>query len=164
MPCGRFQNVAQRRDERVDAAAEILQVDEQDVEAVHHYCGRPAYFAIEAEHRDAVQRIEKIGRFDHVVLLVAAQPVLRPESSGQLEFGQGDEGVERMRQVGGHRSGVGEQRDPLANQWAAQNRVGEQAVDAELDGTGHGVGLCSVSKKLWRRWKSGWAAQWVSAQ
>ena len=160
----RFEHVAQRGDEGVDAAAEVLQVDEQDVEGFHHRGGRPAHFAVEAEDGNAELRVEEIRRFDHVVLLVAAQAVLRAEGGGQLEVGQGGEGVERMRQVGRHRSRVGEQGDAAAGQRAAQGGVGEQAVDAELNGTGHGVGLCSVSEKLWRRWKSGWAAQWLSAQ
>jgi hypothetical protein len=39
-----------------------------------------------------------------------------------------------MGEVGGHRSRVGEQGDALAGQRAAQGGVGEQAVDAELEG------------------------------
>ena len=61
-----------------------LQVDQQNVEAVHHRIGRPAHLPVQAEHRDAVQRVLEIRRFDHVVLLVAAQPVLRPEGGGEV--------------------------------------------------------------------------------
>jgi hypothetical protein len=50
--------------------------------------------------------------------------VLRAEGGGQLEVGQGGEGVERMRQVGGDRGRVGEQGDALAGQRAAQGGVG----------------------------------------
>ena len=159
---GGFEHVAQRGDEGVDAAAEILQVDEQDVEAVHHRGGRPAHFAVEAEDGNAELRVEEIRRFDHVVLLVAAQAVLRAEGGAQLDVGQGGEGVERMRQVGGDRGRVGEQGDALAGQRAAQGGVGEQAVDAELEGLAHGG--FRISMKLSRRWKSGWAAAWASAQ
>ena len=59
---------------------------------------------------------------------------------------------------------MGEQGDAAAGERAAQGGVGEQAVDAELDGAGHGVLLGRASEKLWRRWKSGCAAQWDSAQ
>ena len=97
-----FQQVAQRRDERVDAAPEILQVDEQHVEAVHHRVGRPAHFAVQAEHRDAVHRIVEVRRLDHVVLLVAAQSVLGTEGRGHPQAGARGEGVERMREAGGH--------------------------------------------------------------
>ena len=160
----RFEHVAQRGDEGVDAAAEILQVDEQDVEAVHHRGGRPAHFAVQAEDRNAVLRVAEVRRFDHVVLLVAAQAVLRAEGGGQFEVGQGGQRVERVGEVGGDRGGMGEQGDAAAGERRAQGGVGEQAVDAELDGTGHGVVLCRVSEKLWRRWKSGCAAQCASAQ
>ena len=48
----RFEHVAERRDERVDAAADVLEVDEQHVERVQHRGGRPAHLAVEAEDRD----------------------------------------------------------------------------------------------------------------
>ena len=159
---GGFQHVAQRGDEGVDTAAEVLQVDEQDVEGIHHRGGRPPHFAIEAEDRNAELRVEEVRRFDHVVLLVALDSMLRAEGGAQLELGQGGQRVERMRQVGGDRGGVGEQGDALAGQRAAPGGVGEQAVDAELEGLAHG-GL-RISVKLSRRWKSGWAAAWASAQ
>jgi hypothetical protein len=78
-----FEQVAQGGDEGVDAAAEVLQVDQQDVETVHHRRRRTTYFAVQAEYRDAMRRVDEVGRLDHVVLLVAAQPVLRPEGSAQ---------------------------------------------------------------------------------
>ena len=37
-------------------------------------------------------------------------------------------------------------------------------VKAELDGLGHGEDRFRASVKLSRRWKSGWAAPWASAQ
>ena len=55
-----FENVAQCRDERVNPAAQILQIDKQHIEAVHHRRGRPAHFAVKAENRDTVYRIRKI--------------------------------------------------------------------------------------------------------
>ena len=79
---GRLEHVAQRGDEGVDAAAEVLQVHQQDIEALHHRCGRAAHFAVQAVHRDAVHGIGEVLRLDHVVLLVAAQAVLRPEGRG----------------------------------------------------------------------------------
>ena len=80
---GGLEHVPQRGDEGVDAAAEVLQVDQQDIERLHHRVGRPAHFAVEAEHRDAVHRIVEVRRLDHVVLLVAAQAVLRAEGGGE---------------------------------------------------------------------------------
>ena len=48
-----FEHVEQGRDEGVDAAAEVLEVDQHRVEARHHLAGRAADLAVEAEHRDA---------------------------------------------------------------------------------------------------------------
>jgi hypothetical protein len=41
LPCfrGGFEHVEQRGDEGVDAAAQILQVDQHDVERAHHLAG-----------------------------------------------------------------------------------------------------------------------------
>ena len=95
-----------------------------------------------------MQRVAEVRRLDHVVLLVAAQAVLRAEGGSQPEVGQGGQCVERVGEVGGHRGRMGEQRNAAAGQRAAQGGVGEQAVNAELDGAGHGVVLCRVSEKL----------------
>jgi len=75
----RLEDVRERRDERVDPAAEVLEIDQQDVEGLHHGVGRPPHLAIQAEHGNSVHRIGEVARFDHVVLLVAAQAVLGPE-------------------------------------------------------------------------------------
>ncbi len=79
-----FQHVTQGRDERVDAAAEILQIDEQHIEAIHHRRGRTTHLTVETEDRNAERRIVEVRRLDHVVLLVAAQTVLRTERCGKL--------------------------------------------------------------------------------
>jgi hypothetical protein len=42
------------------------------------------HLAVQAEHRDAERRIGEVGRLDHVVLLVAAQAVLRAEGGRRL--------------------------------------------------------------------------------
>jgi hypothetical protein len=79
-----------------------------------------------------VDRIVIIGRFDHIVLLVAAQPVLGPEGGADPEVAAGGERVERMGEVLGHRGRMGEQGDTAAGQWRAQRGVGEEAVEAGL--------------------------------
>ena len=57
-----LEHVEQGRDEGVDAAAEVLQVDQHDVERAHRLAGRAAHLAVEAEHRDAVDRIGEVRR------------------------------------------------------------------------------------------------------
>jgi hypothetical protein len=43
-------SVEQRRDEGVDAAAEILKIEQEHIGRVHHRRRGAAHFAIEAEH------------------------------------------------------------------------------------------------------------------
>ena len=130
----RFEDVKERGDEGVDAAAEILEVDEQHVERPHRLAGGAAHFAVEAEDGDAVDRIGEVGRFDHIVLLVAPEAVLRAEGGADPEVAARGEGIERMRQVFRDRSGMGEQGDAPARKRGAQSGVGEEPVDAEFHG------------------------------
>ena len=59
------------------------------------------------------------------------RPCCGPNAAVTLMPG-GDQRVERMGQVRGHRGRMREQRDALALQRRAQLRVGEQAIDAEF--------------------------------
>ena len=127
-----LEHVTQRRDERVDAAAEVLQVDEQHVERVEHRLGRPAHFAVQAEYRDAEHRIDEVGRLDHVVLLVAAQAVLRAEGRREPQVPERGQRIERMREVGRDRSRMRQQRDAASAQVLAQPGIGTQTVDREF--------------------------------
>src|SRR4051812_34263224 len=148
-----LEHIAQRRDEGVDAATDVLQIDQQHVERIHHLCRRAANFAVEAEKWNAVHRIVERRRLDHVVLLVAAQAVLRAEGGGQREVVESRERVERMREVGGDRCGMSEQRESLAAQRAAQRGLAEQAIDAELHSSSPARG--SFNTKPVSLWKSG---------
>ena len=65
----------------------------------------------------------KSARLDHVVLLVAAQAVLRAEGGGEAQIAERGERVERMRQVGGHRRRMGEQGDAAAARAARAGRA-----------------------------------------
>ena len=56
--------------------------------------------------------------------------MLRPEHRSNVDPGR-DERIEAVRQVGGHRSGMREQRDALSLKRRAKRGVGEQAVDTE---------------------------------
>ena len=46
-----------------------------------------------------MHRIVVVRRLDHVVLLVAAQAVLRTESCADLDVAARDKRIERMRQI-----------------------------------------------------------------
>ena len=83
-----LEQVEQRRDEGVDAAAEVLQVEQEHVGRAHHLPGRTAHLAVKAEHRNAVGRIGLVRGLDHIVLLVALQPMLRAEGGGDVDAAQ----------------------------------------------------------------------------
>ena len=91
-----FENVTQGRDERVDAATHVLEIDQQNVETIHHRRRRPAHFTVKTKNRNAVRRVVEICRLDHVVLLVAAQPMLRAEGGGELYIFQQSQRIEGM--------------------------------------------------------------------
>jgi hypothetical protein len=110
----------------------MRQIDEQHIEAVHHRRRRAAHRAVEAEDRNVVHRIEVIRRLDHVVLLVAPQPVLRAERRGEAQAGEGRERIERMPQVAGDGGGVRQQRHTASGERLAQRGLLDQPVDAEL--------------------------------
>ncbi len=140
---GRFEDVEQRRHEGVDAAADILEIDQHDVERAHALPGRPADLAIEAEHRHIVGRVGIIRRFHHIVLEIAAHAMLRPENRGDVQTRR-DQRVETVRQVRRHRRRMGEQGDALARKRRAKRGVGEKAIDAEFHAP---PGAGSVSAK-----------------
>src|SRR5471032_1961187 len=75
----RFEDVAQGRDERINSTAQILQINEDDVEDIHHRIRRLAHVSIKAEDRDAMLRIDEVRRLNHVVLLIATQTMLWTE-------------------------------------------------------------------------------------
>ena len=84
----------------------------QHVEGVHHRRRRPPHRAIEAEHGNAVHRVDEVRRLHHVVLLVAAQPCCGPNAAVRLISSSARERVERMSEVARHRSRMREQRHP----------------------------------------------------
>ena len=81
-----------------------------------------------------MHRIVEIRRLDHVVLLVAAQAMLRTERGGELDVAAGGQRIERMRQVGRDRSRMREQGDAPAAQRRAQIGFGDQSIDAKFHG------------------------------
>ena len=160
-----LEHVAQRGDEGVDATAQVLQVHQQDVEAVHHLVGGAAHLTVEAEDRDAPAWVHVVGRLDHVVLFVAAQAVLWAKGRAQAHLGQGRERVDAVRELARDRGRVGQQGHASALQWRAQSGFRQQAFDAEFHGVGVGLGQGAAMRiQLARWWKSAWARSWRSAQ
>ena len=158
-----LEHVEQGRDEGVDAAAEVLHVDQQHVERAHRLAGGTPHLAIEAEYGDVVHRIGEILRLHHIVLLVAAHAVLRAESGRELEIAKRAERIERMGEVGRHRGGMGEQGHALALERGAKRGIGEETIDAEFHGDAHAMaGRWRTKPSSW--WKSALPGGWASAQ
>jgi hypothetical protein len=80
-----------------------------------------------------MHRIAEIRRLDHVVLLVAAQAVLRTERRGDVQAANRTQCVQRVLEVRGHRSRVRQQGHAPSFELAQQLAVRQQPVDAELD-------------------------------
>jgi len=92
-----------------------------------------------------MHRVDEAGRLDHVVLLVAAQTMLRAERGGELYVRACGQRIERMGQVLSDRSGMGEQGDTPALERRAQWGLGEQPVYAEYHGR-NGAGSSSAKQ------------------
>jgi hypothetical protein len=98
----RLEHVTQGRNERVDPATEVLQIDQQNIETVHHRHRRAANFAVETKDGNAMDRVAEVWRFDHVVLLITAEPVLRAESGGEFDIATPGETVQRVLKMTRH--------------------------------------------------------------
>ncbi len=57
-------------DEGVDARANVLQIDDQNVDEAEHLLGRLARLAVEREDRNVAAPVLVVRRLDHVVLQV----------------------------------------------------------------------------------------------
>ena len=78
--------------------------------------------------------IDVVGRLDHVVLLVAAQSVLRTERRRQAHFRQRRERIERVRELARDRGGMREQRHAAPDQGLPQGGVGDETVESDVHG------------------------------
>jgi hypothetical protein len=116
-----------------------LQVDEQEVAVRELLRGGFEPFAVEAERGDAQVRVDFVGGEDHVVLLVAAHPVLRAEEGSQARPDRGEPLGERGRGMGErrkrcsrsrHRGGVGQQHHPPPRKALRPFGFGDETVEA----------------------------------
>ena len=105
-PCSSLEHIQQGRDEGIDPATEVLQIDEDHIAVCEHLVGRSAHASVQAVYGYAVARIEEIRRFDHVVLLIAAQTVLRTQRRGHSQMRHLRERIEAVLALCGHRGGV----------------------------------------------------------
>jgi len=67
---GGLQAVGHRVDVRVNARADVLQIDDEDIHVLEHCRPRLARVAVERVHRHAPSLVARVRRFDHVLLEV----------------------------------------------------------------------------------------------
>ncbi len=104
--------VQHRVDERVVARADVLDVEDQDVDPGQHFRGGNAGLAIEAEDRQTGPRVLAVAHFFEV-LGICENTVLRTEERHQFGALQVLEMKGGMGQVGSDRGGIGEQTQAL---------------------------------------------------
>jgi hypothetical protein len=80
----------------VDPGADILQIHHQHVEIAQHVGHRLPRVAVKRVHRHVTPRILCVRRFNHVVLKIGAEPVLRAEERGDLDVWIADEPISRV--------------------------------------------------------------------
>ena len=102
MTGGRAQAVRHRVDEGVDARADVLQIDDEDVQPLQHLGGGLAGLAVERVDRHAPPRIRRVRRLDHVVLEIGAEPVLGAEEGRQRDAGRAAHEIGGVLQVRVH--------------------------------------------------------------
>ncbi len=94
-----------RPHERVDAHADVLQVEEDRVEPREHLRRGLAHLAVQRVDGESRARVHVVARLDHVVLLLAAGTVLRAEERAQAKAGA-EQGIHGQREVGGDGGGM----------------------------------------------------------
>src|SRR5262245_27873109 len=100
-----------RVNECVDARAHVLKIEDQRVYAAQHLSGRLAKLAVKRMSHNARARVAKAPPFDHIVLRLAANSVLRSEKGRQINAGMAVKQVRGMSKIVIYRSRVANQSD-----------------------------------------------------
>ena len=124
------QAVGHRIDVGVNARADVLEVDDEDVEAGEHLAGRFPGFAVERVDGHMPHVVAGVGRFDHVLLEVGAEAVLRPEDGREARVAAGADAVGSVHQAVIDRRRVADHPDALARESAGR---AEQAFRPKLN-------------------------------
>jgi hypothetical protein len=125
---GGFQQIEQSCDKGVDTASKVLKIKQENIRRIHHGRRRATHLPIKAEHRNTEALIQLVLGFDHIILLVALQPMLGAKGAGQPNAVTCGQSIQPMHQPRRDRGGMGNQRHALAFQRLAQGGIGQQAV------------------------------------
>src|SRR5215468_2906673 len=83
----RFHSQGHRVNERVDAHAHVLKIEDQRVHLTQHLLSRLAKLAVKRMSHNPRARVAKAFPFNHVVLRLAANSMLRSEKGCQIDVG-----------------------------------------------------------------------------
>src|SRR6185295_15226051 len=126
----RPQAVRHRVDERVDARPHILEIDDEHVEVLEHLRRRLAGVAVQRVHRNAPRGVAGMRGFDHVVLDVRAEAVLRAEDRAKANIAARLEARDDVLKAGVHGSGIRYDSHPLAFQFVRRQQPFRAQSDA----------------------------------
>ena len=90
---GSLQHIKKCRDKSINSTTQILQIDDDHIACAHHLIAGPSDLAIKTEDGHAMCRINEGGRFNHIVLLVAANAVLRAENCADVQISAAGQGI-----------------------------------------------------------------------
>ncbi len=74
-----------RPDESVKARANVLKIDEQNIDTLQHFFRWLAIFTVKTVNGNVEPRMLVTFPFNHVVLRLTDEPMLRPEECAKLE-------------------------------------------------------------------------------
>ena len=127
---GGFHAVDEGGEVGVEAAANVLEINDEGVEIAELGGGGVTVFAVEAVDGEAGGGIPAVG--DFFLVQIAADAVFRAEEGAEVDLGSAVEEVDGGRAVAVVAAGVGDQADAEAGE-AAELAAGED-VDAVEDG------------------------------
>ena len=109
-----LQAVGQGIKEGINPGPYIDNIHEQHIKMLIHGGGGPTHLAVETEHRQTADRIEHMGRLDHIVLFFRKKTVLGGEQAGELARKGGHDEIPAVAEVAIGGGLIAEQGQPLA--------------------------------------------------
>ena len=107
-----FQRQGRRPLEGVDAAPDVLEIDQKDIQVLQHRGRGLPGLGVKAEDGDHQLGVVPVGGLHHVVLLLAAEAVLGAEEHGELPAVKPRRDLPCGNEIGGDRRRVHEEADP----------------------------------------------------
>ncbi|MDX6528282.1 MAG: hypothetical protein QOH41_572 [Blastocatellia bacterium] len=123
--------IGQRVNKGVDARAHVLQIKNDDVDIAQHFFRRLAGFTIERIDRQSSLSIGGVPRLNHIVLYVAANPVLGTKERCEIDVRVFVEEIGDVVKAVIYRSLVAHKANPRTSQQL--DLFSEQSFNAQID-------------------------------